>query len=378
MNNLGIYIHLPFCIKKCLYCNFYSLFKSKEDIDNYCQLIVETIQLYPFDHKIVDTVYFGGGTPILAGERNIGKILEAINKRFSLSSAEITLEANPAYTLDKKLKSYKELGINRISFGVQSLDDNQLKTLGRSHTANEAISTLEAAVSCGFNSVSADIMLGIPNDNLGRIDYFIDTMSKIGVNHISAYMLKIEEGTPFEKMHMDRLCADDDELSDIYEHTVNGLARAGFSQYEISNFSKHAHQSKHNTKYWELDDYIGIGASAHSFIDNKRYSFSPNIEEFMSYKKPFDNMIFEGNGGDFTEFLMLGLRLNKGVSLGKAKKLYPNEDYKGIIDRAKNMEKIGLLNILPCKMFKDEINISLTTKGFLLSNTVISNLLWGC
>lgn len=377
MKNLGIYIHMPFCIKKCLYCNFYSLFKSKDDIDNYCQKIVETIGQYPYEHKIVDTIYFGGGTPILAGEKNIEKILNAINKRFTLLNPEITLEANPAYTLDKKLPLYKDIGINRISFGVQSLDDNQLKTLGRSHSAKEAVSTLNSAVSCGFNSVSADIMLGIPNDNIKRIDYFIKTMSDLGVDHISAYMLKIEKVTPFYKMNMGKYCANDDELSDIYEYTVKSLEQKDYHQYEISNFAKDGHQSRHNTKYWELDDYIGIGASAHSFINNKRYSFSPDIEKFMSYKNPFENMNFEGNGGDFTDFLMLGLRLTKGISLGQAKNLYPNEDYIKILNRAKNLDKIGLINISPCKLFKDEVNISLTTKGFLLSNSVISNLIWG-
>lgn len=366
--NLGVYIHLPFCERKCYYCNFYSGRADKETIDAYCDKLVEAVLTYPFNHKTADTIYFGGGTPVLAGHKNIEKILNAIDKRFILKNPEITIEANPSQTNIKELSEYKKMGINRLSFGVQSLDEKQLKAIGRTHSAEKAIETLKTAINLGFSSVSADLMLGLPYETRARIEDFVKQMSKIGISHISSYMLKIEEGTALSKMKIKDLCSSEDDLADIYEYTVPLLESEGFKQYEISNFAQDGKVSKHNIKYWKLDDYIGIGPSAHSFINGKRYAFNIKTDEFISSENIYSKMSLVSDGGDFVDFLMLGLRLKEGVLISEIKNR--SDDWEEILKRADFLNKQGLLE-------KTNEKIFLTTKGFLLSNTAISFLLWG-
>ena len=371
MNNLGLYIHVPFCQRKCYYCNFYSARADRETIDSYCDKVCQAIKSYPFSHKIADTIYFGGGTPSLAGAKNIDKLLNAVYSKFSVSSPEITLEANPT-SLDKnELSSYKNMGITRLSFGVQSLDNDQLKKIGRAHSRSEVISCLEKAVSLGFPSVSADLMLGLPNENKNRLEDFVRTMDEIGVSHISSYMLKIEEGTALSKMEVRKQCCDEDEMADVYEFMVKLLSSYGYEQYEISNFARDKKFSLHNIKYWSLEDYIGIGPSAHSFIDGKRYAFNLTTKEFLAEKNPYDRLELVSEGGDFVDFLMLGLRLKWGVSIDEImlRGEKENIDTKKILARADIMAKEGLA-------IKTD-RLSLTTKGYLLSNSVISFLLWG-
>ena len=356
--SVGLYIHVPFCKSKCPYCDFYSVANADEYKEEYKKAVLRNIE----KHQDVsfDTVYFGGGTPILLWTE-ICEILDSIGDRIT-ENAEITLEANPCSTSFDKLCSLKRSGVNRISFGLQSGDDKELKALGRLHNSKEGADAVLLADKAGIKNISADIMLGIPFQTKKSLENTLVYMIQLPLSHISAYMLKIEPDTVFARKSVQP--ADEELMSELYLKTVDHLNEKGFSQYEISNFSKVGYESKHNLKYWKCEEYLGIGPSAHSFLKGKRFFFDRDFESFITCPVP----VSDGEGGSEEEYIMLALRLSEGLQNDKFKKRFKKDIDKTVFKKAEYYKSKGLLDLT------DE-RISLNEKGFLLSNTIISDLL---
>lgn len=364
MKNLGIYIHIPFCAGKCPYCDFFSVGYSKELVMKYTDAVIRNLVYYSKSKNTVDTVYFGGGTPSLIPAECIEKMLDAVRNNFRMSeNPEITIEVNPNTVNRQKLKAFYDIGINRISLGVQSLVPSELKTLGRTHTAEKAVNTITDAVNIGFENISCDMMIGVAGQTTDSIKYTIENLSSLPINHISSYILKIEENTPFNTPDILNSLPDDDAVSDMYLFMVSELEKRGFMQYEVSNFAKSGFQSVHNNKYWKCEDYLGIGTSSHSCFENKRFAVKPDIENFIS--SPFQNIyVTDENPCEKKEYAMLRLRLKEGLEIYGEK-----FEYSDIIPKISGLVEAGYLNY-------DGKKISLTSEGYLVSNSVIEYLVF--
>lgn len=365
MKNIGLYLHIPFCDGKCAYCDFFSKCGSQNDFDKYTENLCKAIENYSKIYKRkVDTIYFGGGTPSLLGSTRLCTILQSATKYFDVDkNAEITLECNPTSREQVDFAKLHKAGFNRLSIGLQSANDDELSILSRKHTANQAKHTVAMARKGGFTNISLDLMLCVPKQTKESLQRTIEFCKECDVEHISAYILKIEENTPFYKMKDSLSLFTDDEQADIYEFAVNQLSDYGYKQYEISNFAKVSFESKHNLKYWHDEEYIGLGPSAHSFVDGKRFYFPRNIESFYN-----NETVFESNGGYEDEYIMLALRLTEGLIFEKFEEKFGHELPKKICDRAKILQTQGLVEI-------NKKSLSLTVKGFLVSNSIISHLL---
>ena len=339
----GLYFHIPFCRFKCPYCDFYSVKYEKELAEKYTNRLIEEIKKY---NGSFDTIYFGGGTPSIIEPELLGKIITVSKNQFDISeNAEITVECNPSKNLERDFEKYAQYGINRISIGMQSARNEERFALGRSAGQAEVMKAVNDAKKAGITNISLDVMLGTPKQTLESLDETLEFIHRANVTHISAYMLKIEKGTKFFELK-DRLALpDEDTTAEMYLKTIDELKKLGFNQYEISNFSKPGYESRHNLKYWLLEDYLGIGASAHSMWKGKRFYYDSNF-----------NLIDDGNGGSKEERIMLGLRLNSGIDKALIKK-----DYGKFL-------KMGLMTD------KGE-KIALTPKGMLVSNFIISELI---
>ena len=370
MEPIGIYIHIPFCISKCPYCDFYSLKYQEDTADCYVQKVKQALKNSPAAGRTVNTIYFGGGTPVLLGEKLI-ELLDAVKENFPvLPNSEVTLEANPAAMTQETLTHLHEGGFNRISIGVQSASDQELSCLGRKHSFAQAMESVEMSQKAGFENVSVDLMLGTPGQTKESITSFIHNFAKLNVQHISGYLLKIEQGTPFAKQHIEKICPDEDDSVDLYLHTVEEMEKNGFLQYEVSNFAKKGFESQHNLKYWRCQEYLGIGPAAHSFLNGKRFYFPRNLQSFVENPNVWELTCEDGEGGSLFEYVMLKLRLKEGLSLSALKKKF-NEETEPIAKRAEFLQQHGLLTF-------DGEQISLTPKGFLVSNSVIVDLLEYC
>ena len=361
-NNLGIYIHIPFCDKKCNYCDFYSGALTPEKRREYVEKLSEEIRKWgALTARPIDTLYIGGGTPSLLSTDELGLVLTAVRESFSLlEGAEITAEANPS-DLDF-IPAAKKAGINRISFGIQSADDEELRMLGRRHNFDTAKKAVSLAREVGFKNISADIMLGLPNSNTETLKKSIDGIFSLDTEHISAYILKVEEKTPFYKMPLD--LPDEDGIADQYLYLCERMKAAGYEHYEISNFAKKGFESRHNNRYWKDLEYIGIGPSAHSFFEGKRFYYPRDIEAFMTEAKT----VADGEGGDPDEFIMLALRLSRGLVFSEFKERFKTDLPELVIKKARLLQKGDLLAV-------DGEKIALTDKGMLVSNSIISELL---
>lgn len=364
----GLYIHVPFCMQKCRYCDFYSFPKGEEYFEKYKNRVIEAIDFYGKKYaRRYNSLYFGGGTPLLLGEKHLSDIMAAARPHLT-EDAEVTAEGNPGAAERLDFAALREMGINRLSFGLQSSSDKELEALGRIHSAKEAEETVKAAQKAGFDNISLDLMLGIPYQTEESIEKSIDFCEKLGASHISCYMLKIEEGTPLAKSELRFLCADEEKSADFYLFACEELEKRGYEQYEISNFAKEGKRAFHNTRYWLDDEYIGIGPSAHSFMEGRRFFTGRSIKNFL--EKPFDeNEEEESSGGGWEEYAMLRLRLSDGLDTAELQAKFPEVNGNGIIENAKPFEKPGLLKINGSK-------ISFTPKGFLLSNALTAEILF--
>lgn len=363
---LGVYIHVPFCLRRCNYCDFCSSVADGGRVEEYVSALVESIGKYAGKNLRADTVYLGGGTPSLLSGEQMKKILAAVYKTFDVSdAAEITAEANPGTVTPEKLRAYREAGVNRISFGIQSCKDNELYRLGRLHSFAEAEESVRTARLAGIKNVSADIMLGIPEQTPATLAETVERVAALGVDHISAYMLKIEEGTPFDCESVRRAVADDDTVADMYLMTVKMLSQRGFMQYEISNFAKPGFESRHNLKYWNCEEYLGFGPSAHSYFGGKRFYFPDDISGFIN-SPCAESRTEDASPNRLEEYIMLGLRLCKGILLDRVTALGGNAER--LLGAAKPYVGAGLAAVSGKRLY-------LTPKGFLVSNGIIARLL---
>lgn len=307
----------------------------------------------------VDTIYFGGGTPSLLSLPQLEQILQCIAKQFSLQQPEITLECNPATVTKETLSAYRRMGINRLSMGVQSLSDIQLKRLGRLHNAAEAIATVEQAAAVGFENLSCDAMLALPRQTEKELQNTLQQLTALPIQHLSVYLLKVEEGTPYAKSKWVEQLPDADAAADFYLQTVEILQQSGFLQYEISNFAKLGYESRHNCKYWRCEPYLGFGTAAHSCYGGKRFYVPSDLRAFCAAEtQPI--AIEDENPCTQAEQIMLGLRLLEGIP---CEWLSPQQ-----IQKLKRYEKGDLV-----RFFGERV--ALTAKGCLVSNAILAEIL---
>ena len=355
----ALYIHIPFCVRKCNYCDFLSFSSDKDMRKKYVDYLIKEIKLYP--KYTYNTVYFGGGTPSLLEYEDIKRILDEINIS---SDAEVTIEINPKTVDFDFLKSIREIGINRLSIGIQTFNNNILKILGRLHDSNEAIKTCKNARNAGFNNISLDLMFSLPNQTLEEVNQDLNQLFSLKPEHFSIYSLIWEEGTPFFKQLEQGILkiTDNDLEADMYEHIISKARQHGYEHYEISNFCLPNFEAKHNSKYWENKEYLGIGLGASGYIGNLRYK---NQMQFSKYYDNIDNGILPIlekeflNKKDIEEYsYMLGLRLLK-------KGIHPGDEY---ISKCLELEKKGFLE-------KQDGAFILSKKGIMFANDVLTEFL---
>lgn len=362
---IGLYIHIPFCRKKCPYCDFFSGKATETDYDAYLAVLKSRITSWANKtNRPVATIYFGGGTPSILGTKRLVGLLSHIRQCFRLyDHAEVTLEVNPESGKWLDFKELSAFGFNRVSVGMQSAVPKELESLGRIHTAEEAKQTITLAQKAGIENISLDLMIGIPYQTKESLKASIAFCASCDVKHISAYLLKIEEGTPFFYQRGLLPIADEDEQADLYLYAVQELEASGYLQYEISNFAQKGFESRHNTAYWKCREYIGIGPSAHSFFEGKRFFYSRNLTEFQN-----NILIQDGSGGDEEEYIMLSLRLNRGLVLSEFEQRFHHPIADSFMKQAEQFAKAGY-------MVADKNHVAFTPKGYLISNTILSRLL---
>ena len=355
----GVYIHIPFCLKKCAYCDFVSYENVPCELkEKYVSAVIS--QMQKFKGEKVDTIYFGGGTPTTLKASQIKRLLDAAFDVFEVEKdAEITIECNPKTADREYFKKLKNYGINRLSIGVQSLNDDELSYLGRVHTAQEAKDCISDAFEAGFDNFSVDVMFGLKCQTLKSIKETLDGLLAFNPTHISCYSLIISEGTPFYEKGVEPI--DEDLERKMQWFIVDYLKEKGYLRYEISNFAKDEKISRHNTKYWEMVPYIGLGAAASSYYNGERYENTADINEFI--KKPHAKLNIEKltKEDEMSEFMFLGLRKTEGVLFSEFYEKFGVE-IEEKYDIRKNIE-LGLL-------IKEGDRLFLSQRGIDVSNTV--------
>ena len=365
MKNIGLYLHIPFCRSKCPYCDFYSFSGKDAEKEQYTQVLKERMlsSISTLQCK-GDTLYFGGGTPSALGAENLATLVNTCKNGFLTDDAEITVECNPHGLNEDFFKILFDCGVNRISMGLQSAIDSERRILGRLSDRKQVENAVKTAQKIGFSNITLDVMLGIPEQTENSLNETLEFCISLGVPHISAYMLKLEENTHFYKNQHKYNFPDDDLTADLYLQMCETLENHGIMQYEISNFAKKGYESRHNLKYWHCEEYLGLGPSAHSYLNGKRFYFGRDFELFMNGNPPID----DGMGGDFTEYSMLNLRLVEGLNENKVFERFGHSIPNEIYEKSKIFIDNGY-------MTKTENGIALTRKGFLMSNTILAEIL---
>lgn len=366
----GIYLHIPFCRKRCNYCNFFFTTNAKL-IENFIEALLKEIEKNSIEHpdKIFDTIYFGGGTPSMLSAELIGNILERLQSCFNFSSLEeVTLECNPEDLKSHLPADYKDVGVTRLSMGVQSLSDNELKSLTREHTSEVAKEVL-SVVKNNFENFSLDIIFSIPGQTIDQLDKNINTFLDFNPPHISAYILTFEEKTPLYKSYKDGLINPNSDTieSDLYMHLSKRLTDKGYRHYEVSNFAKPGFEAIHNSKYWNGNDYLGLGPSAHSYLNGIRSSNVRSVTKYINYINSRVPVTESHHKVSITERqeeeLMLKLR-SSGMEFNRLGELL-NENYNEKIDELLKYEYAKIEN----GIFK------LTPKGYVISDEIVANLI---
>ncbi|MBQ2830615.1 MAG: radical SAM family heme chaperone HemW [Oscillospiraceae bacterium] len=372
---LGLYIHIPFCAQKCIYCDFYSLPDAAARMDDYCAALCAHLDETAETAKnhLVDTIYFGGGTPTLLGAARLVRILRCIEKKYTVAKdAEITFEANPESARDfRALRTLRRAGFNRISLGMQSGDDAMLKTLGRIHSAEDTKEAVAAARKAKLKNVSVDLIYGLPSQTMEMWLADLRAAIDLAPEHISCYGLKVEEGTPLHRDAAQYTLPDDDAQADFYLAACELLAKNGYKQYEISNFAKEGLLSRHNYKYWTLGEYAGFGPGAHSDFGGVRYAYVRDLAAYIDGVTRGTDIIAEREVIDSrdrdTEYLMLGLRTAEGISPAEFERRYRYR-FAPLTPLLERYAKEGFA------VFENG-RWHLTPRGFLVSNQIIGALL---
>jgi len=368
---LGLYLHIPFCRKKCDYCDFYSLAHSEEKMDGYTAALIRHLEeVAPRAEKhAVDTVYFGGGTPSYLGAKRLVKILRTVEKQYHLTrDAEITLEANPDSAGDSRtLRSLRRAGFNRLSLGVQSTDDALLQAVGRPHTFEQARLAVEAARSAKIANLSLDLIYGLPSQTMEQWRQTLSDAVALAPEHLSCYGLKVEEGTPLYARRDSETLPDDDAQADMYLYAVAYLAERGYAQYEISNFAKAGYESRHNLKYWTLQEYAGFGPGSHSDFGGVRFAYAKDLDAYIRGELRLSEQQDIPPRDRDTEYLMLGLRTVRGIGAKEFENRF----------RQRFAPLEALLEMYETQGWcvREGDFWHLTPKGFLVSNQIIGNVL---
>lgn len=376
---LGLYVHIPFCRSKCDYCDFCSIVpNSNSVVEHYTDALILQMEDYSARLRpyLIDTVYIGGGTPTSLDEKRLSRIIENIYRNFKIAKkAEFTVEANPATCDLKSLRRLRKLGVNRLSMGLQSVHDNELRALGRIHTFADFRETYEAARTAGFDNVSLDLMYGIPEQTEKSFAETLSAVTALEPDHISMYALKIEDGTPFAHRKDSLVLPDEDAQFSMYMNGVEYLASRGFERYEISNFARGGRYSKHNLKYWHCEEYFGLGAAAHSFLEGERISTTKNIRDFIDGLEiinndinVIDSKVAVKGEALADDYVMLAMRLSEGVNAADFNAKFGidfNEKYGKLLD---DYVDDGFVE-------KDEKGYRFTSAGMFVSNYILSDVL---
>lgn len=373
MKEIGLYIHIPFCKQKCYYCDFCSYANKLNMQDQYIYSSIKEIKnIKDKENYLIKTIYIGGGTPSIVDSDKIAEIIFEIKNDFKLfKEVEITIEVNPGTITENKLKKYRECGINRLSIGVQSANDKILKEIGRIHNYMDFERTYKLARKVGFKNVNVDLMIGLPGQTIRDVEETLEKILEKSPEHISVYSLIIEEGTILQKKieNGDVKLFDEDIERAMYWRVKDVLEKNNYIQYEISNFSKQSYESRHNTDCWKQKEYIGIGISAHSYLNSMRFSNICNIEEYIKniQNKEYEKNVIIHEKQDYdtmmNEYMILGLRMLKGINIEEFKNKFNINPIKKYQKELKKMEKADLLEI-------NDKKIILTKKGIDFANIV--------
>ncbi len=365
----GLYIHIPFCLKKCKYCDFVSFDNNHQLMGEYIDALVREMKEY--EGMLIDTIFIGGGTPTILPLELLEKLLVSIRDSFKISNEyEFTIEANPKTVTKEKLDLLKKYGVNRISLGVQTFNEDELKIIGRVHTSDDAKETIRLIKSEGFPNVNIDLMSALPEQTMLSFKDTLNNAIKENPQHISCYSLILEENTPLMKEYEEGKLKlpDENEEREMYEYACEFLKENGYEQYEISNFSKVGMESRHNIKYWECREYIGIGIATASYYNGARYKNTDCIGEYIkggSKKEEYQTLTIKNK---IEEFMMMGLRMTKGVSKKEFEsrfKMEIGDIYKEEIERFKKSDLL----------IEDGDRIYLSRRGIHLSNSVMCEFL---
>ena len=369
MKELGIYVHIPFCKRKCAYCDFISFSGKARLIEKYVESLKREINKCKIGKEdyMVKTIYFGGGTPSFIESKYIVEILEAIKEKFNISkNAEITIEINPGTVTEEKLKDYYEVGINRISFGLQSTNSQLLKLVGRIHSYSSFLEGYNLARKTGFKNINVDLMIGLPVQTLKDVQKDLSRIIELNPEHVSVYSLIVEEGTRIEeKIKNKELYLPSEKLErKMYWEVKKKLEEAGYIHYEISNFAKAGYESKHNLSCWNQEEYLGFGLAAHSYFNNVRYSNTDDFEEYFDW--PENSKIIHERQTDEDkqkEFMLLGLRKIEGVAISDFKNKFIENPIYLYRETLNKLVTQGLIEV-------DIDSIKLTNRGIDLANLV--------
>ncbi len=376
MKPTALYIHIPFCDHKCIYCDFYSII-TNDNIQNFLSSLKTEVEFYSQQYsseREIISVFFGGGTPSLMTPDYIAVIIDSIRKNFSLrNDAEITLETNPGTVSKEKLFDFRKSGINRISIGIQSFDEDDLKFLTRIHNKQTAIDTVYNSVDAGFENINIDLIFNLPGQTKEKWKLNLEQAVSLPIKHISAYSLILERGTILNKMVLDGdvKIQDEDYDAELYEMTIDFLSNKGFIQYEVSNFAKAGYECTHNKAYWEYKDYIGFGPSAHSFVNGKRWWNYSSLKRYISEVSEKQNAMMNyeilNKEQMRDEYIMLALRSN-GLNLNEYINLFGSE---WLDKHAKEFELLKERNLIEVNHNK----IKLTSKGYAICDEILSKIL---
>lgn len=384
LNELGIYIHIPFCKQKCYYCDFVSYSNKCSEIKEYIESLKKEIEEFDFSNYKVTSIYIGGGTPSYIDSIYIVEILSELKEKLKCNliefkDIEITIEVNPGTVDTKKLNDYKKLGINRLSIGLQSTKNDILKKIGRIHTYQEFLEIYKLARETGFKNINIDLMIGIPGQKIGDLKNTLQDIIKLEPEHISVYSLIIEENTPIEKMleNGEIKLPDEDLERNMYWYVKNTLELNGYNHYEISNFAKLGKESRHNLNCWNQEEYIGFGVAAHSYLNGIRFSNTINVEEYIQHiennRKEENIQIEESQSLEDkkNEFMMLGFRKIQGVDIARFKEKFIDNPIFLYRENLNKLVEEGLIEV-------DLNHIKLTNKGIDLANLVFEEFVDDC
>lgn len=376
---MELYIHIPFCIRKCAYCDFLSGPQNKETIEAYVDSLIREIHAHGTGK--IASIFLGGGTPSVLSSEQMGRIFDAIRECFVIAEdAEITIEANPGTVTREKLSAYRACGINRISFGLQSVKNEELQLLGRIHTYEAFTESYRLARDCGFSNINVDLISAIPKQTVASWEETLQTVIRLEPDHISAYSLIVEEGTPFAKLYgegcpKEQDLPDEDAEREMYYLTGKLLKEAGYHRYEISNYAKEGKECRHNIGYWERTDYLGVGLGAASLLDNVRYTNTTDLTEYLRYADWPDRLRRQKEVLSVTEqmeeFFFLGLRKTEGISLSEFEALYGEPLMVRYGEQIERLRQEGLLEVQGNRM-------RLTHRGVDVSNYVFSEFILDC